>query len=145
MKTKWNPVEDFPYRHLENSSEKLYKEFIDKFGFDCWTRYPAVYSFKKFLNCDRSYNNGIGLDQEPPYRDHAAAFWKHGTKRRAYVFHPYYYDNGMLQELEQWCKKRDLCHVVYSEKHSFYYPGNTKMIVIMSSTFQKAERSSGND
>lgn len=136
----WNPVEDFPYKHLENSSEKLYKKFVNDFDFDCWTFYPVVHSFEKFLSCDRSYNSGIGLDQEPPYRDHAVAFWKRGTNRRMYVFHPYYYDSNMVQDLEQWCNERELCYTIYSEKHSFYYPGNTKMITIVSDKSQICEK-----
>ena len=132
IKLRWFSTEKFLYDHLPNSSKKLYDEFINSFDFDMWVWNPWARNFKKFMHADRSYNAGNGMEELPPYRDHAAASKKKGTSNIMYVFHPYYLDNEMQYKLQDWCEERNMKCLVYPEKYSFYNHNRTKIVFIMS-------------
>ena len=133
-KMRWEPITGFMYEHIGGASKKLFDKFINMFGFDmyAWSSWPR--DFKKFLYGDRSYNAGNKMDSLPPFKDHAIAFKKKGTKQIIYVFHPYLYEVKEINALEQWCKERDLIYIICPSCNSFYYRNFTKMIFIMSPT-----------
>lgn len=128
---KWEPIR-FMYAGLEQSSEPLFEQFIDTFGFDQYMWNPWPRNFGKFLWGDRSYNAESMLDKLPPYKDHACAFKVKGTTKIMYVFHPYYYPEDHMQQLEQYCNDRDLIYIVCPKCHSFYCPGEANMVMLMS-------------
>lgn len=127
----WEMTDKFPYAALPYSSRTLYKHFVSAFKLDCCTRESGARNFYKFLACDRSYNAGLGLFDSPPCSDHALVFWQRGTTRRLCVFHPYVYSPEQERELARWCRMRNLTYQIYPEQYSFYYPGHTKLVLVM--------------
>ena len=130
---KWEMINGFIYANRPKASKEMFDEFIKRFGFNQYILSPWPKHFDRFMNGDKSYNAGKWKFEElPPYRDHAVAFREKSTNRIMYVFHPYVYSEDQVMELEKYCNKRGLIYLVCPETKSFYYPGSTKMILIMS-------------
>lgn len=134
---KWEKIKKYPYympKDCMDNRYQLFKDFINYFKFDRISNETAVGDMNKFLNGLRTYNNtssywsGLSYD-EVPNRDHASVFKKQGTRQIVFVHHPYEYN---LQKLKDWCNERDLVYVVMEQDDSFYYPGHSYMILIMS-------------
>jgi hypothetical protein len=133
---KWEKIEKYPYfipKACTDNRVQMFNVFIKYFEFDRVSDNTTVESMERLLKGKRSYNNTsyknrVGFDKVPNH-DHAKLFKKQGTNKIVYVHHPYEYN---LQELEEWCSKRDLIYVVMEREDSFYYPGHSHMILIMS-------------
>ena len=90
----WRQITKFPY-DPSCGGESIFQAFIDRFGFDVYRRSPFVRDMGKFLRCDKSHNAGRDWrGDDPPRRDHAAAFHKRGTSRRMFAYHPYLSNQG---------------------------------------------------
>lgn len=113
---------------------KKFLNFVEYFGFDCMSDIRTVGSFEKLLNGERSYNNTSNLHygynpEKFPDRDHSMVFKIKGTKKIVFVNQPYKYN---LQRLKTWCNERNLIYVICHDENSFYYPGHSNMILVMS-------------
>ena len=64
-----------------------------------------------------------------PEHDHGLLFKKARTSQIVYVNQPYRFDRA---KLEEWCNERSLIYVTCDKRHSFYYPDNTDMVLVMS-------------
>ena len=136
--TRWEKVE-YPFYKGRTKEEweirnKNFQNFIEYFGFDLMSDIREVGSFERLLNGDRSYNNTRNVfryynPDKFPDRDHSWVFKIRGTKKIVFVNQPYQYD---LQKLEDWCNERNLVYVICHDKNSFYYPGNSNMVLVMS-------------
>lgn len=132
----WEKINKYPYylpKDCTDNRVRLFNDFIKYFEFDRVSDNTMVGSMERLLCGKRSYNNtpykyGLTFDEVPDH-DHARLFKKQGTNQIMYVHHPYKYD---LSKLEEWCNKRDLIYVVMEQEDSFYYPGHSYMILIMS-------------
>ena len=136
---KWKKIK-YPYyfsADLPDNGKGLFNNFIDFFGFDRMTGplFDSVRDFGRFLQGNKSYNNVKVPGKEyrswdkMPDCDHGRVFKIQGTKKIVYVNQPYQFNK---KDLEQWCNERNLIYVICDKKYSFYYPGNTEMILIMS-------------
>lgn len=76
-----------------------------------------------------SYGAPWRIKDKIPDDDHGRLFKKQGTKQIVYVNQPYGFNK---EKLEQWCNERELIYVICDKKHSFYYPDNTDMVLVMS-------------
>lgn len=135
----WRKIE-YPF-YLSNTKTDLelrmdnFNHFIQYFGFDLMSYERTVGSFERFLYGEKSYNNTSNRfsppyqEEEFPDRDHSVIFKTKGTKRIVFVNQPYQFDK---KELEEWCNERNLIYVDCEEKYSFYAPGVTNMVMVMS-------------
>lgn len=130
---KWDKIE-YPWNEMGN--RELFDEFIQFFGFDRMAFSGFVGSYERLLYGKRTYNNvkgGYGsycrTEDMIPDCDHGRLFKRQGTKQIVYVNQPYGFDK---EALEKWCNERELIYVICDKKHSFYYPDNTDMVLIMS-------------
>lgn len=135
---RWKII-DFPYGGNCDVSlkerQRLFNEFVTFFGLDRISMPEMVGSYKRLLYGERTYNNTkLGYDhcvrqEYPPRSDHARLYKQQGTNRIIHVDQPYEFNK---EELEEWCNERELIYVVCGKEKSFYYPGCTHLILIMS-------------
>ena len=131
---QWNSTKQSPYRYMaDNGGLQLYENFVNLFGFDKFARRLSIKDMQKFLACDKSFNSGKSWKSDfPPFADHIVAFHKTGTTRRMFVYHPYWLDEESgVEKIERWCNERDLIYMICPKNMSFYFPGNTYMILLM--------------
>lgn len=133
MSIKWNKFNDgrypWPEKKYNDGRRELWSRFMKDFGIEYIAKNYHIGKMGRCLDGDRSYNNTgkeIVFDN-PPYRDHDRVF--KGGIGRFYVYHPYEID---LDELEEWCNKRDIIFCFCDVDKSFYYPGHTYMVILMS-------------
>lgn len=125
-------------------NKKAVRDFISTFGFD---RYGYAHSGSivhagKFLRCETGYNSKTRYPYQrfdaPPCLDHSLIFHKTGTTRRMWVYHPYIPCLAacdipeFILELEIWCNERGIIYVFCPQSKSFYYPGKSYMVMLMS-------------
>lgn len=136
---RWGKIEypfDLPKGDTENTLRMMnFQHFINYFGFDLMSYERTVGSFERLLHGEKSYNNTTNRfhppyrEEELPDRDHSVIFKVKGTKRIVFVNQPYQFDK---KKLEDWCNEGNLIYVDCEEKYSFYAPGVTNMVMVMS-------------
>lgn len=137
----WKAIPEYLYGRWGND-EKGFRNFVTTFGFDRYARVgsTSIVDPGKFLRCDRGYDTNWRCKScdVPPGLDHAMAFHRSGTKRRLLVCHPYIPNHIAAapheyeQILETWCYSRDIIYVFCPKVLSFYNPGATYMVLLMS-------------
>lgn len=128
---RWQSVENSLW-HLSEQGDQLYKKFIQAFGFTHQSWGFAIRNYKRLLWGNKGYNAGNGWFEYIPHKDHLTVFRTRGTKRIVCVFHPYLWGEQEDNDLQEWANTRDLVYVVFPPEFSFYNPGNTYMVLIMS-------------
>ena len=130
MSVKWERVR-YPWPWLcQPERIAIFNEIVkslnlDQMAWDCY----MIKDFGKFLNGSQYYNAGRGFDSVPR-SDHAVILRKKRTRHIIYINQPYGFD---LEQLEEWCNVRELNYLICDKSWSFYYPGETEIIMIMSS------------
>lgn len=135
MASYWNKkkVNEYPYylpKDCTDNRVEMYEQFIKDFEIEAIGEIHNIGKMGRFLDGDRSYNN-TGKEiiyDEPPYGDHAKIF-RNKAGCPLYVYHPY---DINLDELEKWCNERDIIYCFCDVDQSFYYPGSSYMVVLMS-------------
>ena len=138
---RWKKITQNLYKRWGND-EKGFRDFVATFGFDRYSLgSPCVSgSVGDFLRCEKGadrkprYTHTGALRRVPFFPDHSILFHKAGTTRRMWVYHPYPYalTADDWQKLKDWCCKQGVVCVIYSQSKSFYYPGHTYMVMLMS-------------
>jgi len=140
-----------PIRELKHHNEKSLKMF-NADGFDLFTKKNGFTRYalpgraslpgalKYHWRLDR-YRYGY---KRRPSMDHAVIFRNPVTGVNMLVFHPYINPHlsvsDALQEikagLQEWAEKRGLKVEVYDPSFSWYYPGQTALVVISRQNYQ---------
>lgn len=130
---RWKRVSSAGYPYYiptpNDNRVELYQEFLKDFKITHIAEDWNIGKMGVFLDGGRSYNN-TGKEcilDNPPFDDHARIF--KGEFGRYYVFHPYTIN---LDELERWCNERDIIYCFCGADKSFYYPGCSYMVIMMS-------------
>ena len=104
--------------------------------FDRWARITGadLYTLEnpndviRYLQCG---GHGYHFNPErPPHTDHARLFKNSRSGNVWFVSQPYDRAHEIREEVTAWAEERDLHADVYDTEHSWYYPGETCLIVI---------------
>lgn len=143
---QWKPIPEYMYQHW-GPGEKEFRDFVATFGFDMFARAGrgSVVRAGKFLRCEKGFNQPTRKWYSraphydvPPCLGNSLVFQKSGTHRRMWVYHPYipHYEAStpgeLVQKLEPWCNERGIIYVFCPQSKSFYYPGKSYMVMLMS-------------
>lgn len=74
-----------------------------------------------------------GGHPSPPHIDHARFY--RGPSRTALVYHPYFHGEQIRAEVERWGKENGLIARVLDSGKSWYYPGQTCLVVVTADEF----------
>ena len=121
-------------RNLPNSDQKLLNRFAELFGFDSCAWYERPYSLVKLLNGSSSYNAGNTFDTSAycgEWLDHGEAYRIKGTKRVVVVGHDYGPYEHIYDAVKRNVEPLNLRAVVFKRELSWYYPGQTSLVMIM--------------
>lgn len=135
MAVNWKSrnIKKYPFyipKDCKDGRVEMYGQFISDFRLGRIGEYDRIGKMKEFLEGNRCYNNtGKEMFTDyPPYTDHPLIFMGESNVPM-YVYHPYEIDKN---KLEQWCNERDIIYCICDPDKSFYYPGRSYMVLLMS-------------
>lgn len=135
MAVSWKKrnIEKYPFYLPEGCNDgrvEKYKQFISDFRLWWIGEYNRIGKMGKFLDGASGYNNtGKGMFTDYPPCNYHPLIFKGDSIVPIYVYHPYYIDKN---ELEQWCNEREIIYCICNPDKSFYYPGRSYMVLLMS-------------
>ena len=134
MKT-WDRLTENKIQHFHDGKQfnsNMFKAFVkvnkfDKASFAWPKNYAKQLKDGRFPHYYRNIEQNI-----PPYIDHARIFKNTETGAMCLTYQPYREAVESVQAIEQWANGNELKADIYSPEYSWYYPGETLLIIIRS-------------
>lgn len=126
---RWNKIGSYRsyLRRLMQADVPLFDRWAEKNEVDLWT-FDKPNDLVRYLQSQKPSRRFDWI--LPPYTDHARLFRSTKTGNVWFVSQPYDRAHEIREEVTAWAEERDLHADVYDTEHSWYYPGETCLIVI---------------